>query len=110
MAGTLSPEVQARLVSSSNLSGDVTNSDLEHAGILTQLAIMANNHNVRYATLCIGADNTPAVSRLNKGSTMTQGPGPQLCHFQSAHQCLHCYCAVTKYIPGLDNVMADDAS
>ena len=103
-------EVQARLVSSSNRAGDVTNSDLEHAGILTQLAIMASNHNVRYATLAIGADNTPAVSRMNKGSTMTQGPGPRLCHFQSAHQRQHRYCAVTKYIPGPDNIMADDAS
>ena len=105
-----SPDVQARLVSAANLQGDITNSDLEHAGILTQLAIMANNHEVRYATLAIGADNTPAVSRMNKGATMTQGPGPRLCHFQSAHQRLHRYCAVTKYIPGPDNVMADDAS
>ena len=55
-------EIQKRLVSADNLTGDITNSDLEHAGQIGQVMIMAANHDIKYATIANGCDNTPAVS------------------------------------------------
>jgi hypothetical protein len=42
--------VQRRLVSHNNPTGDVTNSDLEHAGLLAQVDLMTETHDVCYAT------------------------------------------------------------
>ena len=55
-------DVQRNLVSTTNPEGTITNSDLEHAGLLGQLALMATTHDIRYATLANGSDNTPAVT------------------------------------------------
>ena len=103
-------KIQSLLVSTDNPTGSITNSDLEHAGILAQLTLMAELEPVRYATLSNGADNTPAVARMHKGATTSEGPAARLCHYQSAHQRLHRYCSTTSYLPGRLNVMADDAS
>ena len=45
------PDVQAQLVSADNPQGDITNSDLEHAGALAQVSIQAAHHDIRYATI-----------------------------------------------------------
>ena len=75
-------DVQARLVSADNPTGDITNSDLEHAGLLGQVSLMAVTHDVRYATLTNGTDNTPALSRITKGAVSSAGPAAYLCHYQ----------------------------
>jgi hypothetical protein len=54
--------VQRRLVSHTNPTGDVTNSNLEHAGLLAQVDLMMDTHDVCYATIKNFSDNTPAVS------------------------------------------------
>jgi hypothetical protein len=54
--------VQRRLVSHANPAGDVTNSDLEHAGLLAQVDLMTDTHNVCYATIENFSDNMPAIS------------------------------------------------
>jgi hypothetical protein len=54
--------VQRRLVSHNNPSGDVMNSNLEHAGLLAQVDLMTHTHDVCYATLKNFSDNTPTVS------------------------------------------------
>ena len=105
-----SPAVQARLVSADNPHGDITNSDLEHAGLLAQVSLMATTHDVRYATLVNGCDNTPAVSRTAKGAITSDGAGARLCNYACAHQRQERYCHVAFYFPGDANVMADDAS
>jgi hypothetical protein len=56
------PEVQSALVSHSNPHGTITNSNLEHATVIGQMAVMANNHNVRYCTILTGTDNTHSRS------------------------------------------------
>ena len=61
-------EVQNRLVSTDRPHGTVTNSDLEHAGLLAQLAVMASVADLTYATVENLSDNTPAVSRVAKGA------------------------------------------
>jgi len=67
-------EVQNRLVSTNCPHGSVTNSDLEHAGLLAQLAVMASVTNLQYATVENLSDNIPAVSRVAKGALSTLGP------------------------------------
>ena len=105
-----SPDVQQQLVSADNLSGRITNSDLEQAGLLAQASLMCTTHDTRYATLANGCDNTPTVGRTDKGAVASDGPAAYLCHYASAHQRAHRYCHRAKYLPGLMNVMADDAS
>jgi hypothetical protein len=102
--------IQDRLVSALNLDGSITNSDLEHCGLLGQVALMASTHDVRYATLTNGCDNTPAVSRVSKGAVSSDGPAAFLCNYACTHQRHARYCHLASYLPGPDNVMGDDAS
>ena len=103
-------DVKRRLVSSDNLSGDVTNSDFEQAGRQAQLCVMADNFDLAYCTIENGTDNTPALSRGDKGAVSSDGPDSLLCNEACEHQRLHRYCAVGFFIPGEANVMADDSS
>ena len=103
-------DVQANLVSSDNLTGDITNSDLEQAGVLAQRALMVSHGGVPYSTLETFCDNTPAVSRDRKGAVSGPGAASALCRFASDHQRQHRYCHVATYLPGPKNVMGDDAS
>ena len=102
--------VQRRLVSTDNPTGTITNSDLEQAGMLAQLSLIAAQHSLPYATISTGCDNTPAVSRAQKGAVSSDGPAAHLCNYACQHQRLHRYCHHAYYIPGPANVMADDAS
>ena len=54
--------IQKRLVSADNPKGDITNSDLEHAGILAQVSLISEEFDPTHATLKTGSGNTPAVS------------------------------------------------
>ena len=103
-------EVQRRLVSAAHPTGTVTNSDLEHAGLLAQLSAMTLVADLRYATIVNFSDNTPAVSRVSKGAVSSLGPASRLCAVASAHQRLHRYCHLASFLAGASNVMADDAS
>ena len=103
-------DVQDRLVSVTNPSGDVTNSDLEHCGLITQVALIAERHDVRHATIASSSDNTPAVARVAKGAVSSPGAAALLCNYACLHQRQHEYCHQASYIPGPINVMADDAS
>ena len=104
-------DVQRCLVSfDKDPKGDITNSDLEQAGIQGQVTLMADQHDVRYCTIYNASDNTPAVSRTNKGAVTSDGAPAYLCNYACFHQRRHRYCHKAFYIPGPANVMADDAS
>ena len=103
-------DIQDSLVSSDNPSGVITNSDLEHAGLLAQTAVMVENHDLRYATIANGGDNTPSLSRMLKGSVSSETVPAYLCDYSCLLQRQHRYCQVNFYLPGPANVMADDAS
>ena len=96
--------VQERLVSFDNPNRTVTNSDLEQAGVLAQVSLMSTTHDVHYATLANGCNNTPTVSRVVKGAISSDGPAAYLCHYASAHQRAHRYCHCAEYFPGSANV------
>ena len=97
-------------MSASNPGGSITNSDLEHAGLLGQVDVMVHHRDMRYATIWNTSDNTPAVSRVTKGAVSSDGPVAYLCDHACLHQRLHRYCHKATYLPGDANVMADDAS
>ena len=103
-------DIQARLVSTDNPTGDLTNSDLEHAALQGQITLQVASGNYMYGTHMNGTDNTPALSRINKGAISSDGAGAHLCNFACTHQRQHRYCHVGFFIPGEANVMADDAS
>ena len=103
-------DVQQRLISADNPTGQVTNSDLEHAALLAQVDAMCTLRPLAYAPLENFCDNTPAVSRVRKGAVSNHGPAAALCRFASDHQRMHRYCHLAHFLPGDQNVMADDAS
>jgi hypothetical protein len=103
-------DVQAELVSAQNLRGRITNSNLEQAAMLAQLDVISNHLDITYTTLETLCDNTPAVSRAWKGAVSSPGPAAYLCQVASDHQCLHRYHHHAAYLPGPQNVMADDCS
>jgi hypothetical protein len=102
--------IQDRLVSFSNLKGDITNSDLELAGSVAQLDILAQHVGARERTVQLLHDNTAAVYWQRKGSTTTTGPAAYLLRLQALHQRFYRYVPVHDYIPGPANGMADDCS
>ena len=103
-------EIQKRLASTHNPNGQVTNSDLEHAALLGQVDVMCELLPLEYATIETFSDNTPAVSRVRKGAVSSHGAAAALCRFASDHQRTHRYCHLAHFLPGEQNVMADDAS
>jgi hypothetical protein len=104
------PEVVSKLVSSTNPTGVLTNSDFEQAGGVWHHMVLAHAVDVCENTVHSLCDNTPAVSRFKKGSTTTRGAPTYLNRLLSLHQRQHRYLSKHDYIPGPANMMADDAS
>jgi hypothetical protein len=103
-------DVTNALVSSSNPQGTLTNSDLEHTGLVCHADIPAQMFDIREATICALTDNTAALSRETRGSTSVAAPSSYLCRLSSLHQRALRYRLQVAYIPGPLNVMADDLS
>ena len=104
------PSHQQRLVSKDNPKGDITNSDLELAGLLAQQDIIAQAVNCRGRTIVPLGDNIPSVVWHHKHSTTTTGAAAYLLRLNSIHQRHYRYVAKASYIPGPANQMADDCS
>jgi hypothetical protein len=104
------PSVTSALVTSGNPNGTLTNSDLEQMALTCQPDILACEHDIRERTICAMSDNTAAVSREQRGSTSTDAPAAYLCRIAALHQRENRYRLSTAYLPGILNVMADDAS
>jgi hypothetical protein len=104
------PAVSSRLVTSENPSGTLTNSDLEQLALVCHPDILVTEHDTRERTICVLSDNTAAVSREQRGSTSTDAPAAYLCRIAALHQRENRYRLTSAYLPGMLNVMADDAS
>ena len=104
------PHIQSRLVSHDNPQGDITNSDLELAGLLAQQDIIAQLVNCRGRTIAPLGDNIPSVVWHHKHSATTTGPAAYLLRLNSIHQRHFRYVSKASYIPGPANAMADDCS
>jgi len=107
---TFPPHIQSKLVSTANPHGTITNSDLELAGQIAHLDVLAQHSDCRERTVSILTDNIPARSWQRKGSTTTLGPAAYLLRLQALHQRHHRFLHQPDYIPGPANAMADDAS
>ena len=104
------PCIQRRLVSDANPTGDLTNSDLEHAGVIAHADVAAQHFDVREATLSLLNDNITALSRSRRGSVTSDKTAAYLLRLASLHQRHFRYLAHYDYIAGPANVMADDCS
>ena len=102
--------IQQRLVSFSNPTGDITNSDLELAGAVAHQDILVQGFDVRETTTATLSDNTPTVYWSRKGSTTTTKAPAYLLRLASLHQRFHRYNPEISHIPGVVNKMADDCS
>ena len=77
--------------------------------MLTQLDVITDATAVAYATLESFCDNTPALSRDRKGAVSSVGPATYLCQFASDHQRQYRYHHSSMFLPGIHNVMSDNA-
>lgn len=102
--------IQDRLVSWTNPQGDITNSDLELAGLVAHQDILAQEVNCHGCTQVPLGDNITMVSGHHKKSVTTTGPRAYLLLLNSAHQQHYRYVSKSDYLPGSSNVMADDCS
>jgi hypothetical protein len=100
-------DVSLAVVSWTNPTGQLTNSDLEQAGIVCHPDILAQQHDLRERTICALSDNTPAISRQQRGSTSADAPSAYLCRLAALHQRAYRYRLRSSHIPGSLNVMAD---
>jgi hypothetical protein len=103
-------EIQDALVSSNNMGRTITNSDLEQLALVCHPDVLTSHHDIREHTICALSDNTAAVSRDRRGSTLVNAPSAYLCRLTSIHQQAHRYRLNADYLPGPLNVMADDLS
>ena len=101
------PDVSAAVVSWDNPRGTLTNSDLEQAGVVCAPDVLVQAHDVRERTILLSTDNTPALSREQRGSTTGDNPSAYLCRYAALHQRAHRYCLRASFIPGRLNVLAD---
>ena len=104
------PDIVQDLVSFDNPHGRITNSDLELAATIIQNDVAVNHYDVRERTISSGSDNTPAVAWQQKGSTTTTSAPAYLLRVQALHQRYHRYLSTVFYLPGVVNIMSDDAS
>ena len=104
------PSVIPCLVTTTNRSGSITNSDLELAAQIATQDILLSVRSCVERTISNFTDNISARAWLRKGSTTTLGPAAYLLRIHALLQ-RHCrYRTTIDYVPGPANAMADDAS
>jgi hypothetical protein len=103
-------EIQRRLVSHDNPAGDINNSELELAVSVAQHDILAQQFDVREATIHNSSDNIATVWWQRKGVTSSNGPTIRIMCLQSLHQRHYRYVPLFDFIAGGATTMADDCS
>ena len=98
------------LVTESNPSGTITNSDLELAGGLLHLDALAQHFDIRERTVLSKTDNLATLYWQRKGSATSAKPPAYLLRLFGIHQRYHRYVPRHDYISGVSNPMADDIS
>jgi hypothetical protein len=102
--------IQQDLVSDSNPTGSINNSQLELAGNIAHQDVLVQHVDCSQRTIVPLGDNIAQVAWQHKGSVTTLGPTAYLLRLNSLHQRHFRYLAKPDYIPGPLNVMADDLS
>jgi hypothetical protein len=104
------PDIIQNLVSEQNPGGTISISNLELAGGLLHLDIIAQCFDVRERTVLSKTDNLATLYWQRKGSTTTEKAPAHLLRLFGIHQRAHRYVPRHDYIPGKSNPLADDAS
>ena len=100
-------DIQCHIMSTDNATGDLTNSDLEHAGILAQADMATFLFNLWALTLMTLNDNIATISQNQKGSVTSDQATAYLCCLSSLHCCHHCYHHKVSHITGKANTLAN---
>jgi hypothetical protein len=103
-------DIQARVVSFDNPTGDITNSDLELTGAVAQHDVVAQTWDVRHTTVATRNDNTPTVGWTLRGSVSREGPVAYLLRLFALHRRAYRYTTAIAHLAGDMNRMADDCS
>jgi hypothetical protein len=98
------------LVTEENPTGTITNSDLELAGGLLHLDVIAHCLDVRERTIVSKTDNLATLFWERKGSATNAAVTHQLLRLFGIHQRYHRYVPRHDYISGPSNPLADDSS
>ena len=102
--------ITSLLVTDSNPSGSITNSDLELAGGLLHLDALAQSFDIRERTVLSQGDNLSTTFWERKGSTSTSSAPAYLLRLFGIHQRIHRYIPRFDYISGASNHVADSLS
>ena len=103
-------DIIANLITDSNPHGTINNSDLELAGALLHLDVLAQHFDIRERTILSKTDNLATLFWQRKGSTTTTKAPAHLLRLLGIHQRFHRYVPRFDFMPGKSNPMADDAS
>ena len=104
------PNIQACIISTKNPNGDITNSNLEQAGVLAQADVVNTVYDLHNWTLATLNDNIMAISCNKKGAITSDQSTTYLCHLTSLHCRHHQYYHKVSHISGEANEMADTLS
>ena len=99
--------IKNQLVSSTNMDGQITNSDLELAATILHEATIAAHKPMAKLTMYTGCDNVLTVVWRNKGSTTTDKVTAQLLRLASLQQRRLRHIPQLLYLPGHLNQFAD---
>ena len=99
-------DIQCSIMSTNNTTGDLTNSDLEQAGVLTQADMATFLFDLQELTLATLNNNIAAISQNQKGSVTLDQAAAYLCHLSSLHHHHQCYHHEVSHITGEANTMA----
>jgi len=103
-------DITDNLVTFANPLGKITNSDLELAGGLLHLDVVARSFDTQERTLLNKTNNLATLYWQRKGSATANNATSQLLRLFGIHQRFHRYVPRHDYISGPSNPLADDAS
>jgi hypothetical protein len=95
------------LLTNSNPSGTVSNSDLELAAIILGTALVAQRRSTAHANTALAMDNTSALSWIKKGSATSSSTNAYLLHLLAQFGCATLYNITPVFTSGSSNVIAD---
>ncbi len=104
------PAITQALITAQNMTGTVTNSDLELAALVTGSVMAARADPCPHLNVLLASDNTPTVSWATKGSTTTTSPPAYLLHTLAALRHAKPFSLTPCFTPGDTNQIADCCS
>jgi hypothetical protein len=106
----LPDDVRSKLITETNPTGSITNSNLELAAAVVHTDVVAMQYDITETTVASLHDNTPTVFWQRRGSTTHTNPAAYLLRLHALHVRQFRYISTHDYIPGHINMMADYAS